>query len=226
MAELKRQVLGDATGKVGHVVFRIKGNKNLICNDPHRTAVPSADTLARRARFKLAAQVAKGIYESGLLKNIWPKPGTNKGTRFSEMFKKNYAVIGSPDNFGRAEVTPDHGVKIPNAAIVLTQQGMTITADQFEASAQIDPNIEKFLSAEGIVVMTTPVKDTDLPYRVLSIKTGNQSLDNDQPVNLSFVFGGIDLSTYEAYTTKKVYLTFLTQTAAGEIVHYTEQFNN
>jgi hypothetical protein len=226
MAELKRQTLGDATGKVGHVVFKIKGNKNLICKDPVRKAIPTAEMLARRAKFRLTSQVAKAIYGAGVLKLIWPKPSANKGTRFSEMFKKNYHVNGTPEAIGSAEVIPDHGVTIPNPAVVLTQKGMTITADQFDANANIDPNLEKFLIVEGIVIMTTPTKPDDLPYRVLSISTGKQSLDTDQPINISFEFFGNQLTLFKAYTVKNVYLTFLTLTASGEPVNYTDSFNN
>jgi hypothetical protein len=226
MAELKRQTLGDATGKVGHVVFKIKGNKNLICKDPVRAKLPTEDMLARRAKFKLTCQVAKAIYGAGVLKLIWPKPGTNKGTRFSEMFKKNYPVNGSPDAIGSAEVIPDNGVIMQNPAIVLTQAGMTITADQFASTANIDPNIEKFLIAEGIVILTTPTKDTDLPYRILPISTGRQSLNTDQPINISFEFFGSQASIYKGYTDKKVYLTFLTLNNSGEPVTFTDSFNN
>ena len=226
MAELKRQTLGDATGKVGHVVFRIKGNKNLICKDSVRTAIPTAEVLARRAKFALTSQICKGIYESGILKNMWPKPGTNKGTRFSEMFKKNYAINGTPDHIGKAAVIPAHGVEVKNALVTLTLEGMTITADQFEASAQIDPNVEKMIMAEGIVIMTTPTVAGDPEYKVLSIKTGQQSLESDQPISLSFAFGGGTLGEYKSYTDKKVFLTFLTLKTTGEAVNYTEQFNN
>jgi hypothetical protein len=142
------------------------------------------------------------------------------------MFKKNYPVNGSPDAIGSAEVIPDHGVTIPNPAVVLTQKGMTITADQFDANANIDPNLEKFLIVEGIVIMTTPTKPDDLPYRVLSISTGKQSLDTDQPINISFEFFGNQLTLFKAYTVKNVYLTFLTLTASGEPVNYTDSFNN
>ena len=226
MAELKRQTLGDATGKVGHVVFKIKGNKNLICKDPVRKAIPTVDMLARRAKFRLTSQIAKAIYSAGVLKLIWPKPGTNRGTRFSEMFKKNYPVNGTPDAIGSAEVIPDHGLIMENPEIVLTQKGMTITADQFEANSNIDPSVEKFIIVEGIVIMTTPTKEGDLPYRVLSMSTGKQSLNTDQPINISFEFFGNQLTLYKAYTEKKVYLTFLTLTSAGVPVNYTDSFNN
>ena len=229
MGELKRQTLGDASGTVGHLVFRIKGEKNIIAKRPVKkanAALPKADVLARRAKFKLTGMVAGAIYDAGLLKEIWPKPAANKGSRFTEMFKKNYGIIGTVENLGDAQVIPDHGIIISNAAIALTQKGMTITADELGADAGIDPSIEKFLGAVGVVIMTTPLNPNDASFKVLSVKTGLQSLDNDSPISLSFQFGSLDLSQYEAYTEKKVFLTFLTQTAAGVPVHWTEQFKN
>ena len=227
--QLKRQTLGDASGAVGHLVFRIKGERNIIAQRPIKKAnplPPSEKVAAIRAKFKLAGNIAGCLYDAGTLKDLWPKPGVNKGTKYTAMFKKNYSTIGTFENLGVVQVTPDHGIPMTNAAIALTQKGMTITADEFGASAEIDPDLEKFLVAVGVVVMTTPTNPSDPPYKVLTVKTGLQSLDNDQPISMSFQFGGADIAQYEAYTDKKVFLTFLTQTAGGIPVHYTEQFSN
>jgi hypothetical protein len=229
MGELKRQTLGDASGAVGHLVFRIKGEKNIIAKRPVKKVNPgvlSETVAALRAKFKLTGTVAGGIYKAGSLKSIWPKPGANKGSRYTEMFKKNYAIIGTVENLGTAQVIPDHGIIISNAAIALTQKGMTITADELGDGSGIDPNLEKYLVASGVVIMKTPTNPSDPAYKVLPITTGQQSLNNDQPISMSFEFGSLDLSQYEAYTDKKVFLTFLTLTSAGVPVHYTEQFKN
>jgi hypothetical protein len=229
MGELKRQTLGDASGAVGHLVFRIKGDQNIIAKRPLKKVnpkLPSAEVLARREKFKLTGMVAGGIYDAGSLKEIWPKPAANKGSRFTVMFKKNYSIIGTVDNLGTVQVIPDHGIIITNAAIALTQKGMTITADELGADAAIDPNLEKFLVAVGVVVMRTPTNPSDAPFKILSVKTGMQSLDNDTPISMNFEFGSLDLSQYSAYTDKKVFLTFLTLTSAGVPVHWTEQFKN
>jgi hypothetical protein len=229
MGELKRQMLGDASGTVGHLVFRIKGEKNIIAKRPLKKAssvILKPGVLERREKFKLTGKVADGIFKAGLLKEIWPKPAANKGSRFTSMFKKNYGSIGSIENLGTAIIIPDHGITIQNAAIALTQSGMTITADEFGPSAGLDPDLEKFLVGVGVVIMTSPINPTDEKFKVLSVKTGLQSLDNDTPISLSFQFDSLSLSQYTAYTEKKVFLTFLTMTAAGVPVHWTEQFKN
>jgi len=229
MGELKRQTLGEASGAVGHFVFRIKGEKNIIAKRPMKKAnpLPPSDKVAAiRDKFRLAGHVAGGLYNAGSLKDLWPKPGTNKGTKYTEMFKKNYLTIGTIDSLGTVQVVPDHGIIVKNAAIALTQKGMTITADQLGTDSGIDPAVEKFLSGVGVVIMRTPTNSSDPSYKVLSVKTGLQALDSDTPINISYEFGGLDIAQYEAYTDKKVFLTFLTSTTAGAAVHYTEQFNN
>jgi hypothetical protein len=229
MAELKRQTLGDTSGASGHFVFKIRGEKNFVARRPLKKDNPPAPgevVLARRAKFSLAGKVAGGIYKAGPLKEIWPKPAANNGTRFSAMFKKNYNDLGTYENLGTAWVIPDHGFEIQNAAIALSQKGMTITADELGAVANIDPNIEKYLVAVGIVIMTQPLNSSDEPFKVLSVKSGMQSLDNDQSINIVHEFTSAELSKYKSYTDKKVFLTFLTLTSAGVPVQWTEQFNN
>lgn len=229
MGQLKRQTLGEASGAVGHLVFRIKGEKNIIAKRPLKKinpAIPPAEVAARREKFKLSCAVSGGIYKAGSLKEIWPKPAANKGSRFTEMFKKNYAIIGTVADLGSAQVVPDHGIIISNASITLTQKGMTIAADELGEGCGIDPNVEKSLVAVGLVVMRTPTNPNDAAFKVLPVKTGVQSLDNDTPISISFQFDSLDLSQYEAYTDKKVFLTFLTLTQAGVPVHYTEQFRS
>jgi hypothetical protein len=229
MAELKRQTLGDTSGASGHFVFRIKGEKNYVARRPLKKENPPPPTeavAARRDKFKLTGKVAHGIYAAGPLKEIWPKPASNKGSRFTAMFKKNYAEIGTVQNLGTVFIVPDHGVLVHNTAIALTQKGMTITADQLGASSGIDPNLEKYLVAVGIVIMRTPTNPADAPFKVLAVKTGMQSMDNDTPINMPFEFNDVDLSQYTAYTDKKVFLTFLTLTTGGIPIHFTDQFNN
>lgn len=229
MGQLKRQTLGDASGAVGHLVFRIKGDQNIIAQRPVKKInpkPPSEKVLAVREKFTLAGHVAGAIYDAGSLKEIWPVPPVNKGTRYSEIFKKNYLSVGTIDDLGAAQVIPDHGIKVTNALITLNQKGMTITADELGTLSGVDPNVEKFIVGVGVVIMTTPLKPTDPACKILPVKTGLQSLDNDTPISLNFEFGGSEIAQFESYTNKKVFLTFLTQTAAGVPVHYTEQFNN
>ncbi len=227
--QLKRQTLGDASGAVGHLVFRIKGERNIIAQRPIKKTNPgpvNEKVAAIRAKFKLAGNVAGGLYKAGSLKDLWPKPGTNKGTKYTEMFKRNHVTIGTIDELGTVQVVPDHGIPISNAAITLTQKGMTISADELGNNSGIDPNVEKFLVGVGVIIMRTPTNPADPEYKILTVKTGLQSLDNDTPISVNFEFGGADITQYSAYTDKKVFLTFLTQTALGVPVHYTEQFKN
>jgi len=229
MGELKRQTLGEASGAVGHLVFRIKGKRNIIAHRPIKKVQPSVldpEVQARRDKFKLTGKVAAGINETGVLKYVWPQPGENQGSRFNEIFKKNYETIGTIGSIGEAQVVPSFGIGVVNAAITLTATGVTITADSLAADSEIDPNVEKFLVAEGIIILTTPLKSTDPSCVVLSVKTGLQGMDSDQPINMAIVLSATDKAKYTSYTNKKVFLSFLTLTTAGAPIHFTEQIQH
>lgn len=226
MGELKRQVLGDASGAVGHLVFRIKGKKNIIAQRPvkkENPPVPSDAILARRERFRLTGSVAAVINKTGALSEIWPTPGENLGSRFNEIFKKNFSTIGSIENLGDAQLIPSFGITLMNAAITLTSTTVTVAADQFGSSAFIDSEKEKFLVAEGIVILSTPLNPESPKFLVLPIKSGLQSMDTDTPISITHTFSAGEATAFAAYTNKKVFLTLLTLTAGGVPVHFTEQ---
>jgi hypothetical protein len=109
MGHLSNQVLGDASGKVGHMVFRVRKGTNIISKVPaKRTKPPTERELAIREKFGLAGKVARGIYSIAQIKEVWPQM-SGKMTVCNEIFQINYKLLNTLANLGAVSVAPIYG---------------------------------------------------------------------------------------------------------------------
>src|ERR1035438_5321826 len=114
MGHLSNQVLGDASGKVGHMVFRVRKGTNIISKVPaKRTKPPTEKELAIREKFGLAGKVARGIYSIEQLKEVWPVL-SGKMTVCNEIFQINYKLLNTLANLGTVSVAPIYGFSVIN----------------------------------------------------------------------------------------------------------------
>jgi hypothetical protein len=227
MGRFKRQTFGQATGTVGQFVFRIKGDENIIARRPLKKVnppPPPADIAARREKFKLTGTVAKSLNAVEQLKAIWPATG-KRMSKFNEMFQVNYPNIGTVDNLGEPVIAPGFGFQVKNTLITLTPNGITIGADALGIDC-VDPSVEKYVIAVGIVILRQSTNPLVPKFTVLRIRSGQASVNSDEPISLTCPFGASDLSAFQTYTDKKVFLTLLTLDATGNTVNHSEQFKS
>jgi hypothetical protein len=228
MGQLNNKILGDASGRVGGIVFRERGDRVYISKRPRPKPNKVVSDLAKtiRDKFALTVAVCKGINGTSLLKNGWTADPTKARSKFNKIFQENYKSIGTIDSPGKPVLLPLTGFPIANAVISLTQSGFTISADQPGVDSGINPVLEKFILGAGVMVMTDPT-DPALPkFKVMAVKTGQQSLDTDAPINIAFTLMGNPLSDFKLYTTKKVSLTLITTDTIGNRINNSVTFMN
>jgi hypothetical protein len=219
MGHLSKQVFGEVTGAVGHVVFKhraganyiaMRAEKQKICLDPV--------VLARRAKFALAAKIAKAINSLALLKSAWPQVADKKLSRFNEIFQANYDLIGSVANIGTISVAPVFGFNLANPHVTNLADGVQIQTDALGVSIGIDTGIEKYLVAAGVVLLQGPTIEGYPQTLVIPFKTTQQNLDLINPVSLTAEFMGTELFQYESYTTKRAFVCLITLDDNGQLV--------
>ena len=219
MGHLSKQVFGEVTGAVGHVVFKhragdnyiaMRAGKQKICTDPV--------ILARRAKFALAAKIAKAINSLALLKSAWPQVADKKLSRFNEIFQTNYDLIGSVANIGTITVAPVFGFDLANAHVTNLADGVQVQTDALGVGIGIDTGIEKFLVAAGVVLLQGPTVEGYPSTLVIPFKTIQQNLDLINPVSLTAQFMGTELFQYGAYTTKRAFACLITLDDNGQLV--------
>jgi hypothetical protein len=220
MAQLFNPILGDPSGKIGHVVFRVRKGANFIAPKPSaRSTAANENELALRAKFGLTQRIAKSINSIQLLKDLWPK-STGRMSKCNEIFQANYKVIKSLDDFGSVNVSPLFGFGLENGAITTTATGIHFVADALGVSTGINTGTEKQVTAVGVVVLLNP-NSNELPAsQVLPFKADLKSLDLLNPMDFTADFSGSELTIYESYGDKKVFACLLTIADTGKAVRY------
>lgn len=219
MGHLSKMVFGDVTGAVGHVVFKHRAGSNYIAMRAEKQKVcTNPVVLARRAKFALAAKIAKAINSLDLLKSAWPVLVDKKLSQFNEIFQTNYNLIGSVANVGSISVAPILGFALANPQVTNQVAGIQVQADALGVDIGIDTGIEKFLTAAGVILLQGPTVEGLPQTLVIPFKTSQQQLDLISPVNLTAQFLGTELFEYESYATKRTFVCLMTLTNEGKLV--------
>jgi len=227
MAKLKSPVLGNVSGTVGNIVFTEKGDSSILYRKTKRTVhAATAGMEAVREKFKLVASIAIGINRTVLLKKLWPSNPKVRRSHFNNIFMTNYPLVHTIDNIGKPVMAPGIGFPLTNGVITPGLKGLTFGCDVPDSDANIDTEVEKFVIGCGVVILTNPVDAENPAFMVLPVKTGMQGLDSDTPISLSNTYVAEDLSVFQGYTTKKVYLVILTTSADGTPLRRSVQFSS
>lgn len=221
MGQLRNQVLGNPTGTVGTLVFRILKKSNIISQRPAKRSSPlKANEVAIRSKFGLTGKVAAGINSIPQLKSIWPI--VSGRSHYSEIFQANYKLIVSAENPGTISVGPIFGFGLTNPVITPGADNITFAADLLGTKVGIDTGIEKYMLAAGIIVLQAPTVANYPATEVIAFKTPQHNLDLISAINLSAEFQGVEQDKYSSYATRTVFACLVTLDENGDSVHYSK----
>jgi hypothetical protein len=222
MGHLSNQVLGDASGKVGHVVFRLRKGTNIISKvPPKRTKLPTEKELAIREKFGLTGKVARAIYSIGQLKEVWPQL-SGKMSVCNEIFQINYKLINTLANLGAVSVAPIYGFNIINPVVTIGASSVHLATDALGVDAGIDTSIEKFSMACGVIILQNPTLESWPKSDVVAFKSLQHNLDLINTVDLTGQLSGTDLTKFNGYTTKAAFACILTLDDNGKAIRYSQ----
>jgi len=222
MGHLSNQVLGDASGKVGHVVFRVRKGTNIISKvPPKRTKPPTEKELAIREKFGLTGKVARGIYSIAQLKEVWPQM-SGKMSVCNEIFQVNYKLLNTLANLGAVSVAPIYGFSVLNPAVTVGASSVHLATDALGVEVGIDTSIEKFAIACGVVILQNPTLESWPKNEVVAFKSMQHNLDLINPVDLTAQLSGTELTKFMGYTTKAAFVCILTLDDNGKAIRYSQ----
>ncbi len=227
MAKLKNPVLGNISGTVGNIVFTEKGDSTFLYGKTDRSGIIATEAMVlARQRFRLASTITTGINNTGEIKKFWSANRKIRITRFNNILQANYSRVNTIEELGDPVLAPGAGFQIQNAIITSTPSGLTFESDPPGIGSGINANKEKMIFGAGIVVLRLPVYETDAAFIVLRIKTTLQPLDFVTPLSLSKEYIGDELTAFQNYSDKKIYLILITLNSESMPVHHSIQFTN
>jgi hypothetical protein len=226
MAQLLDQVLGNPSGLIGTLVFRVRKGASFISRKPsHRSSSPDPKEVALRSKFGLGVKVAAGINSIKVLKDCWPK-ATGRASKCNQIFQANYKLINTVANLGSVAVAPKFGFNVLNSVLTAGISGIHLVTDALGVNIGVDTGIEKYCVVAGVVVLQTPILGGIDPFEVIAFNSIQHNLDLINPVDMSAEFMGGPLSMYNSYTDRKVFACIVTLDENGKAIRYSNTINS
>ena len=177
MAQLKKTVLGKVSGAVGDIVFRQRDGLNYIGLRPG-SFTPGTDpaSVARRARFALAAKASVSVNRIPALKSLWAGVLTNGISPYNYIFKTNYKYVTSSTISDLLKIVPDNGFGVTVADNNVDRTRVRAMVEAIGTNAGINTTLETTIMMASLVFLSSPVDESVGAYSLLSVVSPSQPI--------------------------------------------------
>ena len=157
MGLLKRQVFGEASGKVGHVVFKKRGDITYISGEFRGYTLPQDERSVRiRNRFSGVSKLAVAINSVSLLKQIWAIEFPKCYTTCHQIFRQNFPRFTSGLLSGTPCLTPNSGFSLNNPKVEFSNNELIIHSGPLSPDSGINTSLEKYIIPASVFLINTP----------------------------------------------------------------------
>src|ERR1035437_7601218 len=105
--------LGNISGKVGNLVFRVRNGKNYVAKAPGKQRGSISPARKSHAmKFGATGKIASAINSVPELQDIWKKYYKTKNSVFTKIFKSIYGQMTGKEFNESGSIMPGHGFPI------------------------------------------------------------------------------------------------------------------
>lgn len=219
MARLNKQVLGRVRGALGDIVFRERNGKNIVAMKPS-SFNPASDeaSIARRAKFAIAAKLASTINTNTDLKTLWYAQTPAGLTSHNYILRQNYSFVEPGNISGLIKLLPDAGFSTAISNLAVSASDISVNIGPIGTLAGISIADEPNCRLYSLVYLTDPVDDSVTPYSFMLFKSANQATKLDTELTFNLTLSNQDSLLISKYNTAKVFFTLVTVDANDAII--------
>lgn len=220
MANLKEKILGSVSGKLGDMIFRnVKGN-NIISVKPASVNVATDPaSIARRAKFTLAARLSFAISANTKVKLLW-KPLTNGLTVHNFLVKVNYFYV-SPDTPGNfINIVPSGGFPLSIDSVDISPERVRIDTNALGENTGIDRDIEQKVQIVSVLFSSNPAAENIPPYSFITLTSDMVETSLSEQLSFTSPLNGSETLLFNQYQDHKVYFALVTLNNVNTIVRH------
>lgn len=231
MGRLKNMVLGNVTGKVGNVVFRVKGKKAYAYASPEKVKVSQTKGAKEaRSKFTPLSNFASFINSIPELKYFWLKAKIDASSAYHKITKLNYKLLLHNRPTINNLISPwieNENIINPIRMCGLDKSGIWIQA-KYEKGQFIPLDEEESISALAIICFYNPRRRWEKYFVLNKLLSDNIEANFVDPFVFKIPFIETTLSKYYSYRNSILYLTFLTRDIDGKplrnSLNYSQEF--
>jgi hypothetical protein len=220
MARIKNQLLGNVSGFIGPVVYKIRGNTQYIAARPN-SFIPGTDpaSVFRRDQIAYAGKLASKIYSIGIIKKLWSPKAKNQSYIYQKISAVNYHSANCNDLNKIPKLSPTQDFLVTNPSFLFQKKSFLFKSDPLGASTIINPAKEKFIVPAVVIVLKNPKSPASPPMEIIAFKGKNEILNLNSELNIN-----IDIPTpadikYIHYKFRMCYLILITLDKNDNPIH-------
>jgi hypothetical protein len=224
MAKLTNEILGDPQGGLAHLMFKIRNGKVYIAKRPaHPNSGNHPNTIYKKNQGKFVGKLSKKIYANPLIKKIWFKSEFNKQYLYQQIWKENYRSIKCNDFSGYITLAPPYGFTLTDSLIELLKNNSgRISAGAIGISSVVPPEIEKMITAFGVIVYKNNPDSSNADTNFGIITADPQVFDFSKPVELNFSINNSGQPPIQKNAEKKLSAILITLDQSGSPIRFSE----
>jgi hypothetical protein len=211
MARIKNQFLGNVSGFIGPVVYKIRGTTQYIASRPE-SFIPGTDpaSVFRRDQIAYIGKLSSKIYSIGIIKNLWKPKVKNHSYIYQKISADNYHAANCNDLNKPPKLSPTQDFIISNPTFLFEKKSFLFKSDPIGSSTAINPAKEKFILSVGVIVLKDPKSPASPPMEVIAFKGKNEILDLNSALNINIAITYPEDIKYVHYKFRKCYLILIT----------------
>lgn len=225
MAKLKKQVFGEISGALGSVIFRDYKGVNVASMRPSNINIPNdPSALARRARFTLAAKLAKAIRQSREVKLSWVFNTPSNLTTHSYMVQVNYPFVSDSTLSDYFRLVPEKNFIASVSSFEIRDMEIVIRINELQENTGINVSVEKNIRLYAVFFLSTLNNPELAPYSFLSVESNARTLNLNEQLDFTMPLSDLDKQLLNSgYQSRKAFLVAITLDETGKPVNYSDK---
>jgi hypothetical protein len=229
MGRLKNMILGNVTGKVGNVVFRMKGKKAYAYASPQKVRVSQTKGAKEaRSKFTPLSNFASFINSIPELKYFWSIAKIDACSAYHKITKENYNFFLHNRPTKNNLITPIFENSCGNNPVrmsCLDKSGIGIQA-KYEPGWFMPLDEEESITALAIICFYNPRRRWEKYFVLDKLVLDNIEANFVDQFEFKIPFTETALSNYYSYRNSILYLTFLTRDIDGNPLRNSQNYTN
>jgi hypothetical protein len=220
MARIKNQILGNVSGFIGPVVFKMLGTTQYIARKP-ASFIPGTDSASvfRRDQGAFVGKLSSKIYSIDIIKKFWKHSVQKQFRIYQKIWSENYHAVNCNDLNRPPKFTPTHDFLVNNPSFLFAESSFTLKSDPIGVCTLINPALEKFVLPVGVIVLKEPKAASSPKTEIIPFIGKNEILDLSSPLYINIDLPVPEATQFNRYKFHKCYLILITQDDNEQPVH-------
>lgn len=224
MAIVKGSVIGNLSGKLGHLAARTVAGRTILSARPASfNASQDPVMIEIRKKFSSTAAFVKTLISLTALYEIWKKSKPPVISVYNFAFKSNFALSSAERPTAQNILTPG-GFPLPVDEALVTPDNVSVGLLALNTEAIFTPE-EVNLSANGLICYYNPENPGDPAYQVTSLNSELADYDFSQPFTVDISLNVIQKAVAAKYRSSILFFTVASKNTDGKVIQYSATYN-